>query len=115
MPQWTTPTYTPAGWRKPCYLIADEHVQTFYLLMETDWKAYGFGRDPRCANCMMHCGYEGSAIPRRCPARRRSASSPGALYGRAVPSTPDRGGGRVILVFAAMQTEVRACLGWVRQ
>jgi hopanoid biosynthesis associated radical SAM protein HpnH len=60
--QWTTPTYTPAGWRKPCYLIADEHVQTFGELMETDWKAYGFGKDPRCSNCMMHCGYEGSAI-----------------------------------------------------
>ena len=60
--QWTTPTYTPSGWRKPCYLIADEHVTTFAELMQTDWKAYGFGRDPRCGNCMMHCGYEGSAI-----------------------------------------------------
>ncbi len=61
--QWTTPTYTPAGWRKPCYLIADEHAPTFVELMETtDWKAYGFGRDPRCDTCMMHCGYEGSAI-----------------------------------------------------
>ncbi len=61
--QWTTPTYTPAGWRKPCYLIADEHASTFAELMETtDWKAYGFGRDPRCDTCMMHCGYEGSAI-----------------------------------------------------
>jgi len=59
----TVPTYTPAGWRKPCYLIADEHVATFAELMETtDWKAYGFGRDPRCNNCLMHCGYEGSAI-----------------------------------------------------
>ncbi len=61
--QWSTPTYTPAGWRKPCYLIADEHTPTFVQLMETtDWKAYGFGRDPRCDTCMMHCGYEGSAV-----------------------------------------------------
>ena len=61
--QWTTPTYTPAGWRKPCYLIADEHAPTFVELMETtDWAAYGLGRDRRCDNCMMHCGYEGSAI-----------------------------------------------------
>jgi len=61
--QWSTPTYTPAGWRKPCYLIADEHTTTFEQLMETtDWKAYGFGRDPRCDTCMMHCGYEGSAV-----------------------------------------------------
>lgn len=61
--QWATPTFTPAGWRRPCYLLADGHTQTFAELMETtDWKAYGFGRDPRCATCMMHCGYEGSAI-----------------------------------------------------
>jgi hopanoid biosynthesis associated radical SAM protein HpnH len=61
--QWSTPTFTPAGWRKPCYLIADEHTATFAQLMETtDWKAYGFGRDPRCDTCMMHCGYEGSAV-----------------------------------------------------
>jgi len=61
--QWSTPTYTPAGWRKPCYLIADEHTTTFAQLMDsTDWKSYGFGRDPRCDTCMMHCGYEGSAI-----------------------------------------------------
>ena len=61
--QWSTPTYTPAGWRKPCYLIADEHTPKFVQLMETtDWKAYGFGRDPRCDTCMMHCGYEGSAV-----------------------------------------------------
>ena len=77
--QWTTPTYTPAGWRKPCYLIADEHVQSFGELMQTDWGAYGFGRDPRCDNCMMHCGYEGSAI-------REAMSSPKALIELAVRS-----------------------------
>jgi hopanoid biosynthesis associated radical SAM protein HpnH len=61
--QWTMPTRTPLGWRQPCYLIADEHVPTFAQLMETTaWDKYGFARDPRCANCMMHCGYEGSAI-----------------------------------------------------
>jgi hopanoid biosynthesis associated radical SAM protein HpnH len=61
--QWTTPTFTPAGWRKPCYLIADEHAPTYLELMETtDWSTYGFGKDPRCATCMMHCGYEGSAV-----------------------------------------------------
>jgi len=60
---WTVPTRTPLGWRQPCYLIADQHVGTFAELMEsTPWRSYGFGRDPRCASCMMHCGYEGSAI-----------------------------------------------------
>jgi hopanoid biosynthesis associated radical SAM protein HpnH len=71
--QWATPTYTPAGWRKPCYLLADGHAASFAELMETtDWKAYGFGRDPRCDTCMMHCGYEGSAI-------QEAMSSPRAL------------------------------------
>lgn len=61
--QWSTPTYTILGWRKPCYLIADEHVQDFHELMTTtQWDAYGFGIDPRCNTCMMHCGYEGSAL-----------------------------------------------------
>lgn len=61
--QWTTPTFTPAGWRKPCYLIADEHAKSFVELMETtDWESYGFGKDPRCDTCMMHCGFEGSAV-----------------------------------------------------
>ena len=71
--QWSTPTFTPAGWRKPCYLLADGHAASFVELMETtDWKAYGFGRDPRCDTCMMHCGYEGSAI-------QEAMSSPRAL------------------------------------
>ncbi|HZP26619.1 MAG TPA: adenosyl-hopene transferase HpnH [Dehalococcoidia bacterium] len=61
--QWSTPTYTIMGWRKPCYLIADEHASDFNELMTTtQWDAYGFGKDPRCNTCMMHCGYEGSAL-----------------------------------------------------
>jgi len=61
--QWTTPTFTPAGWRKPCYLIADGHASTYEELMTSvQWDAYGLGRDPRCDTCMMHCGFEGSGI-----------------------------------------------------
>ncbi|MGH9204493.1 MAG: DUF3463 domain-containing protein, partial [Vicinamibacterales bacterium] len=86
--QWATPTYTPAGWRKPCYLIADEHAATFSELMETtDWKAYGFGRDPRCDTCMMHCGYEGSAI-------QEAMSSPKAFAELAWRSARPKIGGR---------------------
>jgi len=60
---WTSPTYTVRGWRTPCYLLADGHVSSFKeLLNGTDWDAYGFGRDPRCSNCMMHCGYEAATI-----------------------------------------------------
>ena len=57
------PTYTVEGWRSPCYLLADKHVGSLRELYdETDWDAYGTDRDPRCANCLMHCGYEASTI-----------------------------------------------------
>jgi hopanoid biosynthesis associated radical SAM protein HpnH len=60
---WSMPTYTVQGWRSPCYMLADKHVDTIKELFEdTDWEAYGTGRDPRCANCLMHCGYEASTI-----------------------------------------------------
>ncbi|MFI5267526.1 MAG: adenosyl-hopene transferase HpnH [Chloroflexota bacterium] len=60
---WTSPTYTVRGWRSPCYLLADKHVGSWQeLLGDTKWDAYGFGRDPRCANCMMHCGYESATL-----------------------------------------------------
>jgi hypothetical protein len=60
---WSTPTRNPKGWKRPCYLITDGHCGTFSELMdETDWSAYGAGRDPRCANCMVHCGFEADAV-----------------------------------------------------
>jgi hopanoid biosynthesis associated radical SAM protein HpnH len=56
---WTNPTYTPLGWRLPCYLIADEHTDSLVQLMdESVWDKYGVGKDPRCASCMMHSGFE---------------------------------------------------------
>jgi len=60
---WSTPTRNPKGWKRPCYLITDDHCQSFRELMEeTSWEKYGVGNDPRCANCMVHCGFEGSAL-----------------------------------------------------
>jgi hopanoid biosynthesis associated radical SAM protein HpnH len=60
---WAMPTYTVEGWRSPCYLLADKHVGSLAELYDgTDWEAYGTGRDPQCANCLMHCGYEASTI-----------------------------------------------------
>jgi hopanoid biosynthesis associated radical SAM protein HpnH len=60
---WAMPTYTVEGWRSPCYLLADKHVGSLKeLYEETDWEAYGTDRDPRCKNCLMHCGYEASTI-----------------------------------------------------
>jgi hopanoid biosynthesis associated radical SAM protein HpnH len=60
---WGIPSYSLFGWQRPCYLMADGYVSTYKELVETtDWSKYGRGRDPRCANCMAHCGYEPSAV-----------------------------------------------------
>ena len=59
---WGNPTRNPAGWRSPCYLIADRHFASYRELIDaTDWEAYGVGRDARCADCMVHCGFEPTA------------------------------------------------------
>jgi hopanoid biosynthesis associated radical SAM protein HpnH len=60
---WGNPTRNPEGWKSPCYLITDTHYPTYKDLMEkTDWDYYASGRDPRCAQCMVHCGYEPTVI-----------------------------------------------------
>ncbi|QYC45866.1 Cyclic pyranopterin monophosphate synthase 1 [Nonomuraea coxensis DSM 45129] len=60
---WAIPSYSLFGWQRPCYLMADGYAQTYRELIEdTDWSAYGRGRDPRCDNCMAHCGYEPTAV-----------------------------------------------------
>jgi hopanoid biosynthesis associated radical SAM protein HpnH len=60
---WGIPSYSLFGWQRPCYLMSDGYAATYRELVETtDWAAYGRGKDPRCANCMAHCGYEPSAV-----------------------------------------------------
>jgi hopanoid biosynthesis associated radical SAM protein HpnH len=60
---WTNPTYTPLGWRKPCYLIADQHTDHLDELMQPElWDAYGHANDPRCVTCTMHSGYEAGIL-----------------------------------------------------
>jgi hopanoid biosynthesis associated radical SAM protein HpnH len=59
---WGNPTRNVKGWKGPCYLITDAHHATFEDLMnDTPWEDYGYGKDPRCEHCMVHCGYEPSA------------------------------------------------------
>jgi hopanoid biosynthesis associated radical SAM protein HpnH len=59
---WGNPTRNIKGWKGPCYLITDEHHETFQdLLDNTQWENYGAGKDPRCEHCMVHCGFEPSA------------------------------------------------------
>ena len=60
---WGNPTYNPRGWKGPCYLMTDAHHETFKEFIEkTPWENYGRGRDPRCEDCMVHAGYEASAV-----------------------------------------------------
>ncbi|HWE69071.1 MAG TPA: adenosyl-hopene transferase HpnH [Acidimicrobiales bacterium] len=60
---WGVPSYSVLGWQRPCYLMADGYASSYRELVETtDWDAYGRGKDPRCANCMAHCGYEPSSV-----------------------------------------------------
>ncbi len=60
---WGIPSYSLLGWQRPCYLMSDGHTKTYAELVETtDWDSYGRGKDPRCANCMAHCGYEPTAV-----------------------------------------------------
>ncbi|HET7015235.1 MAG TPA: adenosyl-hopene transferase HpnH [Streptosporangiaceae bacterium] len=60
---WGVPSYSLKGWQRPCYLMSDGYVSTYKELIETtNWEDYGRGKDPRCANCMAHCGYEPSAV-----------------------------------------------------
>ena len=61
---WGMPTYNIFGWQKPCYLLADGYADTFAELMETtSWESYGTESGNRkCANCMVHSGYEASAV-----------------------------------------------------
>ena len=57
------PSYSVFGWQRPCYLMSDGYAKTYKELIETtDWAKYGRGRDPRCDNCMAHCGYEPTAV-----------------------------------------------------
>ncbi len=61
---WGNPNYSIFGWQKPCYLLSDGHVPTFAELMsDTTWENYGRkSGNPKCADCMVHCGYEPTAV-----------------------------------------------------
>jgi hypothetical protein len=61
---WGMPTYNVFGWQKPCYLLQDGYADSFAELLETTaWENYGTeSGNPKCANCMVHSGYEASAV-----------------------------------------------------
>ncbi|MGD0907488.1 MAG: adenosyl-hopene transferase HpnH [Candidatus Acidiferrales bacterium] len=60
---WGTPTFNPRGWKGPCYVITDNHYASYKEMVEqTPWQNYGPGNDPRCADCMMHVGFETTPV-----------------------------------------------------
>jgi hopanoid biosynthesis associated radical SAM protein HpnH len=60
---WGNPTRTVFGWQRPCYLLGEGYTKTFKELMETtDWDSYGTGNYEKCADCMVHSGYEATAV-----------------------------------------------------
>jgi hopanoid biosynthesis associated radical SAM protein HpnH len=60
---WGNPTRNYFGWQRPCYLLGEGYVKTFKELMDgTDWDSYGTGNYEKCADCMVHCGYEATAV-----------------------------------------------------
>jgi hopanoid biosynthesis associated radical SAM protein HpnH len=70
---WGIPSYSLFGWQRPCYLMSDGYAATYKELIETtDWSKYGRGKDPRCENCMAHCGYEPTAVLRTTHSLRQS-------------------------------------------
>src|SRR5437588_2098541 len=58
------PTYNIVGWQKPCYLLQDGYEDSFQELLDSvEWQIYGTeSGNPKCANCMVHSGYEASAV-----------------------------------------------------
>ncbi len=60
---WGNPTRNIFGWQMPCYLINEGYADSYRELMEkTDWDSYGYDRNAKCADCMVHCGYEPTAV-----------------------------------------------------
>jgi hopanoid biosynthesis associated radical SAM protein HpnH len=60
---WGKPTRNVFGWQRPCYLLGEGYAQSFAELMETtDWDRYGTGNYEKCADCMVHSGYEATAV-----------------------------------------------------
>jgi hopanoid biosynthesis associated radical SAM protein HpnH len=60
---WGSVTRNVLGWQRPCYLLSENYASSFRALMEeTDWNAYGPGRHPQCKHCMLHSGFEATAV-----------------------------------------------------
>jgi len=60
---WSTVTFTPLGWKGPCYLIGQKYYETWDEFWNgVDWPYWESRKDSRCQNCRMHSGFETSAV-----------------------------------------------------
>jgi len=60
---WGNPTRNVFGWQRPCYLLGEGYAKTYKELMEsTDWDKYGVGNYEKCSDCMVHSGFEATAV-----------------------------------------------------
>lgn len=80
---WGMPTFNIFGWQKPCYLLADGYADTFQELIDTtSWASYGTeSGNPKCANCMVHSGYEASAVNHTFSLKGILAAAKATLFG----------------------------------
>ena len=91
---WGNPTYNVFGWQRPCYLLEKGYAQSFKELMEeTDWDAYGRkSGNPDCADCMVHCGFEPTAVDHTFTSLRGFATTVRAFFtGARIPAPEDNG------------------------
>jgi len=85
---WGNPTYSVFGWQKPCYLLQDGYADSFQALMEeTQWENYGpKSGNPHCRDCMVHSGFEASAVEEIFSSIRGvTAMIRAAIFGPAIP------------------------------
>jgi len=61
---WGNPTFNVFGWQRPCYLLQEGYAASFAdLLNNTRWEQYGRkSGNEKCRDCMVHCGYEATAV-----------------------------------------------------
>ena len=89
---WANPTRNVFGWQRPCYLLGEGYAKTFKELMEdTAWDNYGVGNYEKCADCMVHSGFEGTAVADtiRSPLKALRVSTRGVtVTGKMAPDIP---------------------------
>lgn len=89
---WGNPTYNVFGWQKPCYLLQEGYASSFKELMETTkWDAYGHkSGNSKCRDCMVHCGYEATAVDYTFGSLKGFAATVRAtLFGASIPEVSE--------------------------